>query len=462
MRHLKPYTNLPAYHGKKWVTAQLPGKVRDWSHGALRSIAADGDGYPALVHALQRLDRKKAWRWPRRRHYFFSDLHGDARAFAESLVASGGVEKTGPDERDFRLTAHGNKAAFVIGGDCFDKGPSSLELLRTIRYLIDLGARVRILAGNHDVRVLLGMQAVGKHKDRYNEHFFIRTGQKIIPLLKEIRELHVTDKELRRCPSNEECRRRLLPSAGWAEHFPHTAKGSIRPAQVKRELTRISRKIERFEKACLRQDLDMRDVYAAVLKWRQLFLSSHGEFHWFYKRMRLAMRSGSLLFVHAGLDNVMARQLYDGGVKSLNRAFRQALKERPFDFYYGPLCNMVRTKYRDVDHPLSSHGTRYLRRAGFSAVIHGHRNLHHGQRLALRKSLLNFECDTSVDRHTRHKEGLRGRGAGVTIVEPKGHILAISSDYPFAKVFEPKLTLKKLKKHLHSVPRLSHRKVSKA
>ena len=446
MRKLKPYTCTPHYHGKKWIDARLPGKIRDWSYGGLKSVANDGDGYDAVIHSLAKLNTKKAWRWPKRRHFFFSDLHGDAQAFAESLVASGGINKTGPMPRDFKLTEQGKKANFIIGGDCFDKGPSTLELLRTIHHLISLGARVRILAGNHDVRVLLGMIAVDQHKDRYNEHFFIRTGQKIIPLLKEIRDDYVTDKEMKAVPSTGECRKRLYPSEGWFDAFPHTAKGYIRPAQIRRELARIQKKYERFERVCAKHGMNLRDVYAAVEKWKQLFLEPKGEFNWFFKRMRLGLRSGSLLFVHAGLDNVIARQLFHGGVKDINRSFRHALKHRPFTFYYGPLCNTNRTTYRDVDHPLSSHGTRYLRRAGISAVIHGHRNLHHGQRIAMRKSLLNFECDTSVDRHTRHHEGIKGKGAGVTIIEPKGHILAISSDYPFAKVFEPAMTLHELKK----------------
>lgn len=446
MRKLKPYTCTPHYHGKSWVDAKLPGKIRDWSHGHFKSVTNDGDGYDAVIHSLAKLNKKKAWKWPGRRHYFFSDLHGDAKAFAESLVASGGVIKTGPGPRDFKLSDKGKKAKFVIGGDCFDKGPSTLRLLRAIHHLIKLGARVRILAGNHDVRVLLGMTAVARDKDKYNEHFFIRTGQKIIPLLKEVREKYVTNEDLKNIPSLKECRKRLYPSSGWFERFPDTAKDYIRPAQIQRELSRIQKKHERFEKLCEQQGLSMQDVYAAVEKWKQLFLESGGEFYWFFKRMRLGLKSGSLLFVHAGLDNVIARQLHEVGVKGLNHSFRQALKQKPFIFYYGPLCNTIRTKYRDVDHPLSSHGARYLRRAGISAVIHGHRNLHNGQRIALRKSLLNFECDTSVDRHTRHKEGLKGAGAGVTIIEPKGHILAISSDYPYAKVFEPEVTLHELKK----------------
>jgi len=449
MRNLKVYTCVPEYHGKRHLRANLPTRIRDWSHGLHKSVTHDGSGLEKVIGRIAELNKSKAWKWPKHRIYFFSDLHGDAAAFTDSLVASGGVRRTGHRPSSFELTKQGKKAWFIIGGDCFDKGPSTLELLRTIRHLMDLDASVHILAGNHDVRVLLGMMAVDMKKDRFNEHFFIRTGQKIIPLLKEIREQHVSKKFLAKMPGNKECRKRLFPSDGWFEAFPEIARDTIRPAQIRRELIRIRKKHERFEALCAKHGMDMRDVYAAVETWKQLFMDPSGEFYWFFHEMKLAIQAGSFLFVHAGLDNTMAKQLYHGGVKKLNKAFAQALKHKPFSFYYGPLCNMVRTKYRDVDHPLTGHGTRLVKRAGISAVIHGHRNLHNGQRIALRKSMLNFECDTSVDQHTRHHEGLKGNGAGVTIIDPKGHILAISSDYPYAKLFQPEMTLKQLKKSLN-------------
>lgn len=43
---------------------------------------------------------------------------------------------------NFRLTKLGRQATFIIGGDCFDKGPHNLKLLRAIRRLIELDARV--------------------------------------------------------------------------------------------------------------------------------------------------------------------------------------------------------------------------------------------------------------------------------------------------------------------------------
>lgn len=448
MTALKTSPQVPRYRGKSWINTRLPRKAKDWCEGEKKSIALDCTSPKALAKTLEHLNKTKAWKWPKRKHFFFSDLHGDPEAFADSLVMSGGVKKTGPTPRDFELTEEGRNANFIIGGDCFDKGPSSLELLRTIRHLKNQGARVRVLAGNHDVRVLFGMLVVGKHKTPRNEHFFIRTGQKIIPLLKEVWDEYLADNDgLRGVPNKKKCRKRLYPTPTWFDAFEQTADGELNRYQIQRELNRIRKKYDSFESKCEKAGMNLRQVYAAVMKWRELFLSPKGEFNWFYKQMRLAFKSGSILFIHAGLDNTIAREISTQGVKELNRNFKNALMTDPFDFYYGSLCNTVRTKYRNVDHPFTNRGARYVRRAGISALIHGHRNLRHGQRIALRSNILNFECDASLDRHTRENEKIRGRGCAVTIVHPKGQILGLSSDYPHIKVFDPKSTLENLQSH---------------
>jgi UDP-2,3-diacylglucosamine pyrophosphatase LpxH len=440
-------SRLPRYYGKSWIRPRLPCEAKDWSHGKNKSIEDEKTTQNNLVSTLKTLNQSNVWRWPKRKHYFFSDLHGDSEAFAASLVASGGVKKKGPKPEDFILTRVGKEANFIIGGDCFDKGPSSLGLLRTVRHLKKQGARVRVLAGNHDVRVLFGMVSVSHKKDILNEHFFIRTGEKIIPLLKEVWEDYLKDKSgLKNIPDKKECRRRLYPRKKWFADFPAAAAGKLIGPQIERELDRIQKKYDRFENECEKAGLTLRHVYAAVEKWKELFLVSGEEFHWFYKYMRLAYSSGSLLFIHAGLDNDIAALLRSKGVKELNHIFRRALFESPFDFYYGSLCNTIRTKYRNVDHPFTKKGARHLRHAGISAIIHGHRNLYHGQRIALRQSVLNFECDTSLDKHTRKKEGVPGLGASATIIEPDGRILGISSDYPYIKVFHPLRTLKEISK----------------
>ena len=181
----------------------------------------------------------------------------------------------------------------------------------------------------------------------------------------------------------------------------------------------------------------MRQVYAATLKWQKLFLKSGGEFHWFYNRMRLFYRKGSFLFIHAGLDDEVAHMFRKMGVNHRNQRCNKHRKDNELSVYYGPIANSIRTKYRAADHPLTNKGARLAHESGVHAIIHGHRNVYHGQRISLRKNLINFECDTTMDSGSRVKEGLKGAGAGVTIIHPDKIILGISSDHEYAKVFDP-------------------------
>jgi len=135
---------------------RLPSKSQSWIEGGPRAIRVDRSSHRSLQKEIQKVLDQKAWEWPRRRVFFFSDLHADADAFIASLIASGGVSKTGAQDDALKLTKAGRRGLFVIGGDCFDKGPSNLRLLRVLRILRERGARMKILAGNHDVRMLLG------------------------------------------------------------------------------------------------------------------------------------------------------------------------------------------------------------------------------------------------------------------------------------------------------------------
>ena len=75
-----------------------------------------------------------------RKTYFFTDLHADKQALLNSLEHCDDLS-----------------ALYLIGGDCFYKGPSNLELLREIKQLSDR-AEVKLLAGNHDLRMLMVLQ----------------------------------------------------------------------------------------------------------------------------------------------------------------------------------------------------------------------------------------------------------------------------------------------------------------
>jgi hypothetical protein len=430
---------LPHYRGQSWIRAKLPVQGQVWMLGKQHSVKKDEYHSAAYAEEMRKAIGQEPWKWPKRPIFFISDMHGDAEAFVASLVASGGVKKTSPHDEDFKLTRVGRKARFLIGGDCFDKGPSTLQLLEVIRRLIDLGADVQLLAGNHDIRMMLGIRALGMGPDPRLDHFFIRMGPKMVPFLVEIRDRYLQGRDaLRGVPDARECRRRLYPPKSWFREFPQQAAWAMPEATIEREVGKLRKKIKSFEADCEVAGLSPRMVYAAANKWGDLFLRPDGEFAWFYKRMKLVYREGSFIFVHAGIDDRVARLISDKGVKHINRKFRKKMYRDPFDFYYGPMANIIRTKYRKIDMPLTRHGVKMLRKkSGIHAIVHGHRNLLNGQRVMLRKGIVNFECDTTLDRNTRRKEGLGGRGAAVTIFRPEGLVMGLSTDYPYIKVFEP-------------------------
>ena len=436
MSKKKQKVKLPKYRGRRWIRDGLPTSTQKWRAGKHHSRNKDR----ALGLALQNAVSKSSLKWPRRRVFFIADPHGDAEAFVASLVATGGVRKTGPEHRDIKLTRRGRKALFIIGGDCLDKGPSSLEVLRSVRKLMRTGAHVKLLAGNHDIRLLMGLRAMQlKKKETLTEHFFLRMGPKIVPLFKEVHTEYLQGKKaLKGVPDKRKCREELYPRDNWFKEFPKQAARLLSKPGIEREITRMNKKLNIFEQSCKEVGLSMREVYATAHKCKELFLKPGGEFSWFFREMQLAYRDGSLIFLHAGFDDQVAQMLEKKGVGYVNRLYKKQVKRDLFNFYYGSLANTMRTKYRNVDKQLTRQGVQRVNRHGIHIVIHGHRNITNGQRIMLRKGMVHVESDITMDRNSRKKEGLDDYGIGVTIVEPNGKILGISTDYPYAKVFEPR------------------------
>ncbi len=430
---------LPRYRGEKWIRSGLPSKGQAWCLGQPRPSRKTSLKEKELILAIRHSTQYSKWKWPKKPVYFVSDAHADAEAFVASLVASGGIKKTGFGINDFRLTRAGRDANIIVGGDCLDKGPSNLQLLRTIRTLAKRGADVQLLAGNHDMRLLMAMRTLHMNRDPRIEHFFVRMGAKAIPLLKEIHKQYFDGKKLPRdIPCSRKCKQLLFPSNRWFDEFLPAAQWLMPENAAIREVSRLRRKAEKFEGLCDAAGLSMPMVYATALKCQQLFLESDGEFYWFYKDMKLVKRIGSFLFVHAGLDDRAATLIKDKGVAHINKLYRHQVNNDLFEFYYGPLANIMRTKYRDVDMPLTSFGAERILKKGIQVIVHGHRSHITGQRLTLRKGILHIESDTTMDRNSRKKEGLEGYGLGVTIIRPEGQVIGISADYPYAKIFEPK------------------------
>ena len=200
----------------------------------------------------------------------------------------------------------------------------------------------------------------------------------------------------------------------------------------------MAEKADIFSECCADAGLTLRHVYATALKCKQLFLQPEGEFYWFFQDMQLLHHAGSFLFIHAGLDDRIIRLIAEEGIDHINQLYRHQIQHDLFEFYYGPLANTMRTKYRDVDMPLTPQGVIRANNMGIHAVVHGHRNRVSGQRIIWRQGMIHVEGDVTLDRNSRRKEGLSGIGMGVTIIRPEGKVIGISNDYPYAKVFEPK------------------------
>ncbi|WP_299816025.1 metallophosphoesterase [uncultured Roseibium sp.] len=397
-----------------------------------------GTSAPDVAASLARTNALGQWDWPDKPVVFISDLHADAESLLRSLVAAKVIPRGSDGLSDFTLTPFGRSCQIVIGGDCLDKGPSNLDLLDSLARLMKSGADVVLLAGNHDLRLFLGHEALTVKRNSLSAHMFVRMGKKVMPLLREVFERHVdAETAMEDIPDETACLDLMVPGKKWTKQFPREAAPYMNKAAIDKEMRRLKRKAEKFADHAADCGLTIRQLYAAALKCRQLFVEPSGHYAWFYRSMKAVHQSGSLLFVHAGIDDHMAAQISRKGPAHVNRRFRKESRKDPFVFYSGTLANLMRTKYRDVDHPLTETGVEELHLAGIKLLVQGHVNRHNGQELTSRHGLLHLEADITLDRHSRSAEGLEGIGSGATIIYPDGNILGISRDYPHAKWFNP-------------------------
>lgn len=400
--------------------------------------ASDGVPAPDLLSSLARVNALGPWDWPDKPVIFISDLHADAESLLRSLVAARAIMRTGPELDTFALTAFGRRCQIIIGGDCLDKGPSNLDLLDCVAALMKQGADTVLLAGNHDLRLFLGLESLTVKRSSLNAHMFVRMGKKVMPLLREVFDRHVgRDADLSALPDENACLALMVPGKKWTKEFPKAAERYLNEAAVRKEMKRLKKKTAGFAEHAREVGLTIRELYAAALACRTLFIEPGGRYAWFFQSMKAVHQSGSLLFVHAGIDDSMAGQISAKGIAYVNRRFRKESRKDPFVFYSGTMANLVRTKYRDVDHPLTDRGVEELHLAGIKMLVQGHVNRHAGQELTAKQGLLHLEADVTLDRHSRRSEGLDGIGTGATIIHPDGNIIGISRDYPHAKLFNP-------------------------
>lgn len=443
--------SVPQYQGLEWITADLPHDLCNWLDDPQHGWFVDDDSAESLSHELLTLADPSVWQWPDRLVVFLTDLHADAEALSSSLVASGLFIRQGARPIEIQPAPYAPPFEIIIGGDCFDKGPANLPLLRLIRQLIDWQIPLTLLSGNHDLRLQLAVQTLNTPNCARNGHFLLRLGSKVMPLCVELlNEYPLSEDERALLPSEAECKARLLLSDDWSERFETAAQSSLSAVQIRTELSRLDARKQRFFQAAQNAQLSLQQVYAALERWQQLFLQPEGEFHWFIARQQLLCRRGSFVFLHAGCDDVMAKRLVQQNTAELNHDFQLARQGEAFSLYFSALGNMLRTKYRAQDPILSIDSRQSLHHAGIHAFVHGHRNLHHGQRITFRANMLHFECDATLNQVSRQEQQLKGDGAAVTLFYPQGWVVGISSDYAAAKYFEPS-QLKGIAAKLHEI-----------
>ncbi|PVB59818.1 metallophosphoesterase family protein [Labrenzia sp. 011] len=420
----------------------LPQSCIPWPLDGRTDAGSLDASAPDLISSLARATEGGPWEWPQKPVIFISDPHADAESLLRSLVAARAIVREGGGLGDFTLTPFGRSCQIIIGGDCLDKGPSNLDLLDSLALLVKSGADVVLLAGNHDLRLYLGLEALTVRRGSLNAHMFVRMGKKVMPLLKEVfdryPEANAATADL---PDEQTCLELMVPGRKWTRQFPKAAARYMNAAAIAKEMQRLKKKTEKFAVHAAESGLTIRQLYAAALKCRELFIDPSGRYAWFFRSMKAVHQSGSFLFVHAGIDDQMAAQISSKGVAHVNRRFRKESRKDPFVFYSGTVANLMRTKYRDVDHPLTETGVDDLHLAGIRLLVQGHVNQHDGQQLKSKHGLLHLEADVTLDRHSRRSEGLEGIGTGATIIYPHGSILGISRDYPHAKLFTPERIL---------------------
>lgn len=405
--------------------SDLPRTVEPWPGTS---------NHPQIAQCLDRVRQNGGWRWPEKPITFVSDPHADAEGFLRSLIAAGVIRRDGGD---IQLTPFGQQTRIVLGGDSLDKGPSNLALLDAIAALRSTGADIHILAGNHDLRMRMAIAALRGPRSVLNEHLFVRMGRKILPALREVLDRFVTVADLARLPDEAACKARLLPRPDWATQFAARARDEIQPRVIDKEIRKLSEKQAKFDQDRARVGMSYREILAAALTCHDVFFDPGGAYAWFYDTMDVVARFGSILFVHAGLCDSMCDMLEMDGPEAVNARYRHAAERASLGFYFGPLANLVRTKYRDSDCALSDRGVNALHRAGIHMIVQGHVNNQEGQRLLAKRGLLHLEGDITLDRVSRALEGLEGIGAGATLIFPSGDVIGLSRDYPTAKHFAP-------------------------
>ena len=401
-------------------------KVLFESWPATKATQPDGElGW----ESLNRYGKNTLLRWPKKPIAFLCDLHADKDAFLRSLDLGGLIRRQG---KEWSLSEHGRAYRYVFGGDLFDKGPSTLDLLDAIASLREQASDVSFVVGNHDIRTFLGLISVGSEKPA-DKSWFVRMGKKAVPFLAEVWAREADHAEVDQIDENQ-ARRILFPTDAEMNAFIDEMGLWASPLRLEKEKKKLEKKRAQMPEVLAEHGLSMAQTLVAVKAAQRLFCEKPGRYSWVFREPELILESGSLLFMHAGLDDAVTTIVETEGVAGLNQRFRSLVAEEDyFALYFGPVGNVFRTKYRSHEPVFSDSAARAMRDRGHHIVVHGHENRDNGQGMKMRSGLLHLQCDASVDAGTRKNEGIPGLGGGLTLLHASGQVYGLSMDCPRVK-----------------------------
>ncbi|MGB0905517.1 MAG: metallophosphoesterase, partial [Mangrovicoccus sp.] len=283
---------LPPIYDTDAILADLPRQLEPWPNAQSST---------KITTCLRRAQKYGGWAWPSKPVVFISDPHADAESFLRSLQAAGVIRRDFGAAGPISLTDFGKTCRIILGGDSLDKGPSNLAMLDALGQISSLEADLHILAGNHDLRMRMVVEALRGPRSALTDHLFVRMGRKILPALGEVFDHFVTAADMARLPDEVACRERLLPGPDWETRFAHAARDILRPKLLRQEIAKLKNRQAMLDQEIIRLGLSHRQILAAAWKCQEVFFQPGGAYAWFYDRMDVVTRAGSLLFVHAGL-----------------------------------------------------------------------------------------------------------------------------------------------------------------
>lgn len=398
------------------------------------------------------------WEFPRHKVLFFCDLHADAEAFRRSLLAAYAITEHSSALLDVSLTDLGKSADIVIAGDIFDKGPSNYDLLDLLTLLRDQGAKFKILAGNHDIRIWLTLKAIGEGDREQIDYLAsslerafliisesLQRAEVLKPHLSEAGADHKSTSQESPCKSNDEAdvyEQLFFPShciqaSPGANHQWGESKAEIKLTKQRNAwLAERWQEIKRFYAS---KGIEPSQILEGLRLAKRMIVASDSRYAWLFAEMNLMTHYGSFLLAHGGVDDELCQMIYDQGIAVINAKFKDLMRQgKPRELISGPFGNCTLTKYRYHDEPLSAKGIRLLHELQICAIVHGHDNQVGQQNIVYRQEMLHFQCDASLNRCTRELQGLSPTGMAVIVFEPEGRLVALSNEWPAGKSFAPR------------------------